>query len=860
MQDSRQLIQRTVIYILVTACLPVWGSARCPAPAAGTAQQAAAGSGHSQGSRLELSLNTDWRFKRQADPGAATEAEFLGAERPGYDDSGWTKITLPHTWDATWECPFPTSRHFRGVGWYRRRFEVRPEWRGRRVSVGFKGVFQIAEVWVNGRRAGRHVGGFTGLEFDVTDFLEWDAPNLLAVRVDDVLDPAVAPANETNVVVYGGIYRSVWLRLTDPLHVAANGTWVTSEGNAGAPVVRVRTWIDNRGATAAAAKLKTRIVDDHDRTVAALEAAATVAPGERKVFDQKTGVLANPRLWAPDSPNLYRAVSVVSDGERAADRYVTTFGIRFLSVDPASGFVLNGKPINLHGVDRRQDYGFLGDAVPEAVGERDIQLIKSMGANFMRTAHYPQDPAVLEECDRLGIVTWEEIPNIKIHIYPAVEDNVGSVYTERFPRLLVENLKQQMREMIERDRNHPAIVIWGLSDDLSRYHYPEDFVELSEAAHALDPTRWTAGRAPHVTDIMDATGSYDFEKDRFDLLREHREHPEKGYVWNEWGAFQSERGLEGAPYHHPGGGEDSFSLGDSLAAQLLEGNLMQWNALPWLATAKWCMFDTGEMNATATRSVWDWPFPDGKVTFRWPFDDYLGVSDMWRLPKNGFFFLQSQWTETPMVHIVGHWTWPGEAGRKRQIRVYSNCDTVELLLNGRSLGVHQPITNERVWREFRQASDQIKYREQFSQERLPGAGLKHPPFVWDDVPYEDGTLEAIARQGTTNVRDELRTAGKPVRLRVRAEKERLDIEREDVSFVEADVVDASGAIVPDARPWVRFEVSGPGRLLGGATEIDAITGVVAINVQTTGRAGEIVVTATAPKLEAGSVHISVPGK
>jgi len=217
---------------------------------------------------VEKSLNADWRFKRQADPGAATEAEFVGAEKPGYDDSGWTKIALPHTWDATWDCPFPTSRHFRGVGWYRRRFEVRPEWQGRRVAVGFRGVFQIADVWVNGKLVGRHVGGFTGFQFDVTDFLKWNAPNLLAIRVDDVLNPEIAPANESNVVVYGGIYRSVALEVTDPLHVAPNGTWVTTEGNAGAPVVRVRTWIENTGKTAESAKLKTLVADDSSQTVA----------------------------------------------------------------------------------------------------------------------------------------------------------------------------------------------------------------------------------------------------------------------------------------------------------------------------------------------------------------------------------------------------------------------------------------------------------------------------------------------------------------------------------------------------------------------------------------------------------------
>jgi beta-galactosidase len=802
--------------------------------------------------RVRESLDADWKFKRQADPGAATEAEFVGAEQTAYNDSHWTAITLPHTWDATWENPFPTSSHFRGVGWYRRQFRVRPEWQNKRVSVAFKGVFQIADVWVNGKFAGHHVGGFTGFQLDVTDLLHWNAPNLLAVRVDDVMNPAIAPANETNVTVYGGIYRTVSLLVTEPLHVRANGTWVTMEGTAVAPLVRVRTWIENSAMSSASAKLETAIVDDEGHTVATLNGGATVAPGETREFDQTSTVIANPLLWSPNAPHLYQAVSTLADGARPADRYVTTFGIRFLRVDPASGFVLNGRPINLHGVDRRQDYGFLGDAVPEAVGRRDIQWIKNMGANFLRTAHYPQDPAVLDECDRLGILTWEEIPNIKIHIYPGVEDSANPVFTERFPRPLMANLKQQMREMIERDRNHPAIFIWGVSDDLSSYHYPEDFVELSDAVHALDPTRWSAGRAPHVTDIIDATSSQD-------LLEEHRQHPDRGFIWNEWGAFQSERGMEGKPYRHRGS-DDDYSLPDSLAAQMLEGLLMQWNALPWLGTGKWCMFDTGEMNATATSTLWETPAREGKVQFRWPFDDYLGVSDMWRLPKNGFYFLQSQWTEKPMVHIVGHWTWPGQEGHKRQVRVYSNCETVELELNGRSLGVHPPETTEQVWQQFQQASEEIQYHPEFHPGMLPEADLKHPPFVWEDVPYEAGTLVAIGHKGNAVVRDELRTAGQPLRIALKAEKSALNVADEDVSFIAADVVDSNGTVVPDARPWIQFAVRGPGRLLGGTTEIDAITGVAAINVQTTGKPGEITVTATAPKLEPGSVSIGAPAK
>jgi beta-galactosidase len=300
-------------------------------------------------------------------------------------------------------------------------------------------------------------------------------------------------------------------------------------------------------------------------------------------------------------------------------------------------------------------------------------------------------------------------------------------------------------------------------------------------------------------------------------------------------------------------------MADSEAAQFLEGYLMQWNALPWLGTAKWCMFDTGEVNAAQTRTIWVWPWPDGKVTFRWPFNDYLGVSDMWRLPKNGFYFLQSQWTEKPMIHIVGHWTWPAQEGQRRQVRVYSNCDRVELLLNGRSLGVHTPASNEQVWQDFRRLIDRQRtlrdWQDDYSQVPFAGASLRHPPFVWDEIPYESGSLVAIGHKGEDTVREEVRTAGLPTRIVLKSEKTTLAMNREDVSFLEADVVDSNGTIVPDAHPWIRFTVEGPGRLLGGATEIDAISGVAAINVQTAGQPGELVVTASAEGLEPGSVRI-----
>lgn len=839
--SRRQFIESSVVGVAVA------GVKALPANGAESGEDKSAGEGPNSEIRITKSLNAGWRFKRQGSPGSAIEPEFVGTERPDYADHAWEEVVLPHTWDASPDNPFVAPGHFRGVGWYRRNVEIPSGWRGRLMLMHFNGVFQVADAWVNGRHVGQHTGGYTSFAFDITAAVEFGKANVIAVKVNDVLSPFIAPAEERNVANYGGIYRSIWLEAMDPVHVCYNGTWVTFEGDAERPIVRIRTWVENQSRSSRALRVENEVVDAAGQSRAKLEAQARIGAGQGKFFDQKAEVISNPHLWSPDSPYLYHLSTTVFEGDRALDQYDTRFGIRFMGHDASVGFTLNGKPINLHGVDRRQDYGFLGDAAPEAIGIKDVRLIKEMGANFMRTAHYPQDPAVLDACDELGILVWEEVPNVAVHIYPPDEEGSEPVYTTRFPRPLMENLKHQLREMVERDRNRPSVVIWGFADDLSTYKYPEDFVELSDYTHKLDPDHWTAGRCPHVTDIMDAT-SYE------DLLKAHSEHPEKKYIWNEWGAISCERGREGPALINHGRIQ---AVSDSEMALSQEGLLMQWNALPWLGTAKWCMYDCGEPNGSVTRSLW--APRDGRLTFRWPFNDYLGVSDMWRIPKNAYFFLQSQWTEKPMVHIVGHWTWPGFAGRNRQVRIYSNCETVELFLNGRSLGERKPVAQERVWQDFRSLLEEYRepeqLRDQFTKARLPGAHLRHPPFVWDEVAYDPGTLLAVGKKGSATVRHEIRTAGRAMSIVLQPDKKSLAADGADVIFVEADVVDSAGTIVPTAQNWIAFSATGPGRLLGGSTEVDAITGIAAINVQSTGQTGEVVIQATSPGLESGSLRV-----
>ncbi|MGO8719147.1 MAG: glycoside hydrolase family 2 TIM barrel-domain containing protein [Acidobacteriaceae bacterium] len=802
------------------------------------------------GVRNNFSLNRSWRFQRQESPGSAIEAKFIGAEKPGYDDSSWELVWLPHSWDVGPDNPFSTRGHFRGIGWYRLRIDVPRAWQGRCVRLNFKGVFQVADVWLNGVHVGQHVGGYTGFSLDLTPAMKCGDQNLLVVKVNDTLSPYVAPAIENNVNVYGGIYRTVSLSVLNPIHIRANGVWVNCEKKDKDASVTIHGFLRNQSSSSTYVKVEHRILDRDGAVQAQARSDARLKLGEELPFSPTTVIVSSPSLWSPESPHLYTLQTTVRNGSDVVDQDSIRFGIRFMEHDSVQGFLLNGEPINLHGMNRRQDYGFLGDAVPEAVGVKDVHLLKQLGANFVRTAHYPQDPAVLDACDELGILVWTEIPNIKLYVYPPGIDVDGAdgVSWTRFSRPFMRNLKAQLKEMIEQNRNRPSVIIWGLADDLSRYQYQADFVELSDAAHALDPTRWTAGRAPHVTDIVDAT-VYD------DLIGQHNQHPEDRYIWNEWGSFHSERGKEGPALIRDG--HPPF-LPDCEAAILNEGFMLQWNAMPWLGTAHWCMCDCGEPGGSPTLSLWE-HVEGNPIKPRWPVNDYYGCLDMWRLPKTSFYLFQSQWTEKPMIHIAGHWTWPGETGKPRQIRIYSNCDSVELFLNGRSLGSRKPASGEQVWADFKKTATKYQGIEDMihslSLGPLPGAYLRHAPFVWDNVPYQPGTLIALGKKDGIAVKDERGTAGEPARLSLISDQPTLAADALDVALIQARVLDSKGVLVPTADPWISFSVDGPGRLLGGTTEIDAISGIAAINVQSTDEDGQIWVHAESHGLQSGSIEL-----
>lgn len=797
------------------------------------------------------SLNEGWRFQRQANPGSGIEWQFRDAWLPGYDDSQWSHVFLPHSWDQTAHSPWVSINHWRGVGWYRRNVEVPALTQGERVFLEFEGAMQVTTVWVNGQRAGEHVGGYTGFVLDVTGLVRPGQKNLVAAMVDDTNGPDIPPANETNIAIYGGLYRDVWLRVTGPVLIPDGGVSIrTPVVDRARSTVRVDTEVRNALDASVPIKVVSEVISQNGVTVARSENEITIPARGEVVVQAPELTVDKPLLWHPVHPNLYTLRSRVFRNGSLADEASTRFGFRVMGYSPGTGYTINGEFINIRGVNRRQDYGFLGDALPDAISVRDMQLIKELGANMVRTAHYIQDKSILDAADELGLLVWEEIPNIKIYDYtPGPMTERGD---SRYTRKYIDNCLAAMSEMIRRDRNHPSIIIWGIADDMTGYPYLDDLREINQKAHELDPSRWTAGRVnPTITDVRDPTNSayYNFQE-------LSRRHPDWKWLWNEWGAFKNERGLIVEP---PGRERLENSVGivseyrrPSVPSELAgaiaqEAAWLKFEAMPWMAGAKWEMFDAGCAACEGTNGIFSFYGPPGVRPWgtRYNGGDYRGLTDLWRIPKASYWFVKAQWTNDPFVYITGHWTWPGQEGKQKMVRIYSTCDEVELFLNGKSLGKRRPEPMDNLIAEWKSYG----YFEEFPK-LPPGVRLRHGPFLWK-VPYEPGSLRAVATRDGRSYTDERITAGPPARIILKPDRATMKAGGRDAVRIVAIVADKEGVMVPDAANWLYFDVEGPGRLLGTPV-LDAVWGMAAMNVLSDSPAGTVVVRASSQGLTTGT--------
>ena len=809
--------------------------------ALGTATVAAAGDWLEPGER-RARFDASWTFQKGDPP---------GAERPDFADQGWRRLDLPHDWAI--EGPFDPaiSPHTGslpsfGVAWYRKRFAVPVAARGRQYSVEIDGAMANATVFLNGVKLGGRPYGYIGFSFDLTPQLRFGAENVLAVRL--------APEPESSRWYPGaGLYRHVWIEATGPVHVERWGTFVTTPAvsDAGATVA-IRTDLRNREGQQERVTLETAIVDPDGHEVTRASSEPDLSAGATEAVLVRVTVPA-PVRWDLDRPRLYRAVSTIVRRGEVLDRYVTPFGIRTIEYGPGKGFLLNGRRVPLRGVCDHHDLGALGAAVNRRAIERQLEILKRMGANAIRTSHNPPAPELLEAADRMGFLVMDEA--FDMWGLTKVKNGHGKyfgVWGER-----------DLRDMIRRDRNHPSVVMWSIGNEILEQSREDGWKvakRLTDVCHEEDPTRpVTAGFDQpenaiknRLAEQVDIPGFNYGVRQYAQVLADH---PGWTIVGSETASCVSSRGVYHLPIEkyekHPSLQITSYDVISPPWAYCPDVEFAGLEASPAvLGEFVWTGFDyLGEPTPffdDPTRDAKDWP----------AHSSYFGIVDLAGFPKDRYYLYQSQWTKEPMVHLLPHWNWAGQEGRPIPVMAYTNAEEVDLLLNGHSLG-----------RKKKGEAYLIPVGEKISRDRTFTTRYR---LVWE-VPYEPGTLRAVAYAGGKLVASaEVKTAGAPERVVLVPDRTSLRADGEDLSFLTARIEDAGGNLVPRADNLVRFAVAGPGRIAavdsGNAASLEpfqadsrkAFSGLALLIVRSkAGEKGQIQVTATSDGLASGRAALTV---
>lgn len=634
-----------------------------------TAALASAAMSHS--GRERFSINDGWQF---------AGSDVPDGEKIGLDTSGWQRVDLPHTWNIA-DTLDDEPGYRRGVSWYRKALDLDRSLTGKRIFLKFEGVNQTADVFVNGRSAGSHIGGYTAFVFDITGLVNFGGPNVIAVKVDNSLVSDIPPL-DADFNMHGGIYRDVWLVAVNDAHLkmkdmASSGIVIrTPQVSETSAVVSIAGTVVNTTGSARRFEVSSSIVDAAGRVIAAARSNISVPANGESTFRHQDVRVDSPKLWSPDTPYLYSVRTSVRENGRDVDEVIEPLGFRWFRFDPAEGFFLNGKPLKLRGTNRHQDRKGMGNAVPDELHVRDLEIIKETGFNFVRLAHYPQDPSVLAAADRLGLMLWEEIPIVNlVHI------------SETFNR----NSETMLREMIRQHRNHPSVVLWGYMNEIFLRAPKNDAqikatVELArrleKIAREEDPGRLTAiafdrgGRddvyhtsgLSKITHVVGWNLYHGWYYDTFDDLGkflddQHRRFPDRPLFVSEYGANADSRVHSLDPKRFDSTVEWQQRYHESYLRQINERKFVSGGAV-------WNNFDFSAE-------------PRGETI---PHINQKGLFTYDRKPKDISFFYKATFASAPVLHIAAR-DWPVRSGpREHQVSVYTNLDEVELFLNGVSLG------------------------------------------------------------------------------------------------------------------------------------------------------------------------------
>ncbi|MDN5286862.1 MAG: beta-galactosidase [Mucilaginibacter sp.] len=782
-------------------------------------------SSFAQQARQTIDFDKGWRFNL-GDAGHA--------ENPILNDAGWRLLNLPHDWsiEGKFSKENPATPEGGalpgGIGWYRKTFTVPVSSKGKLVYIDFDGVYQKSDVWVNGHHLGFRPNGYISFRYDLTPYLNFGGKNVIAVKVDNSVQP------NSRWYSGSGIYRNVWLVTTNKIAIDHWGTYVTtSEVSDASATVNLKIRVRNTGINQAF-DIKTHIYDAAGKVVSTGGAIPSKTNLKDSVYESAINLtIKTPQLWSVENPYLYKIVTQVVAGKTVVDEYTTPFGIRYFNFDVDKGFSLNGKPMKILGVCDHHDLGSLGAAINTRALERQLEMLKAMGCNGIRTSHNPPAPELLDLCDKMGFIVMDE----------AFDCWEWKKEKYDYHLFFKEWHKRDLEDQVLRDRNHPSIMIWSIGNEIPQQHDTSALriaPELAGIVRNLDATRpiTTANNNPDTANKIIKSGAIDligYNYHEGEYAKFHDRYPGKKFIATETTSGLETRGYYDMPSDSiriwPDRWDKPFEKGNPGNTVSAYDNVRP----PWGSTheATWKVMK--KYDFLSGMFIWTgFDYLGEPTPYSWPSrSSYFGIIDLAGFPKDVYYMYQSEWTNKPVLHIFPHWNW--EAGKTVDVwAYYNNADEVELFLNGKSLGTKKKTGDDLhiMWR----------------------------------VKYEPGTLKAVSRKdGKVVLTKEIHTAGAPAKIELLADRKQINADGKDLSFITVKILDKDGNVVPDADNLVNFKINGEAFIAsvdnGDPVSHDsfkvnyrkAFHGLALAIVQAKEKAGSITFTASADGLQSSSV-------
>lgn len=814
-----------------------------------------------QTKRETIKFTKDWKFILD-DNSMFKDSSF--------DDSGWRVLNLPHDWSVEGEFSSknPASPGGGalpgGTGWYRKTFSLPVNDKDKLLFIDFDGVYQKSEVWINGHYLGMRPYGYSSFRYELTPYLKFGGENLLAVKVNNSEQP------NSRWYSGSGIYRNVWLVKTGKVFVDHWGTFVTTpEVSSEKAEVVIKTKIKNQTGAKGNLKFKTTIIDPSGKSL--INAETNAEPWEKDAEEFTHNIkIEQPALWSIENPQMYKVVTEVFFDGKLTDTYETPFGIRYFNFDAKEGFSLNGEKMKILGVCMHHDLGCLGSAINTRALERQLEILKEMGCNSIRTSHNPPAPELLDLCDKMGFIVQDETFDMWR------KKKTPYDYSRYFP----EWHERDLTDHILRDRNHPSVMMWSIGNEVLEQwqHIDTDTISIEQANLLLnfdknmDESVINSGEMSVnsliTTKLANIVKSLDisrpitaacnevnpwnnlFKSGSLDLLGFNYHHqnyeafpenyPGQKLIISEATSGLMTRGF----YQMPSDSMFIWPTRGKTGGQPYGNPEQQCSAydnchVPWGSTHEESWKLVKKYDHVAGTYIWTgFDYLGEPTPYWWPSrSSYFGIIDLAGFPKDVYYMYQSEWSDKDVLHIFPHWNW--EPGQMVDVwAYYSNADEVELFLNGKSLGTKS------------KQGDELH-------------------LVWQ-IPFEPGTIKAVSRKdGKVVLEKEIQTAGNAVQLKATADRSEISADGEDLSFITVEVVDENGIMVPTAGNQIQFEIEGDAKIVGvdngnpvshesfkGST-IKAFNGKCLVVVQTGETAGEVVLTAKTDGLKVGETKIQM---